>query len=68
MRKLSYIQLCQQLDPLIIKMAFAVNSEDFKKFRTTYLSFIDASGWTEEDFENETLKNIDGNWTDKGLN
>ena len=59
MKKIPYDLIAIEADKLISRMA--LYSEE-KNYYTLYLLYINACGWSEQDFNLETLSRIDSSW------
>lgn len=62
MVRLPYDIVVIEADRLIIKMALAADWERSIYYWEQYLAYIEACGWTDYEFDKETLKRIDAAW------
>jgi hypothetical protein len=61
MKHIAYEQIVGKAFELIDNWTKAP-SENFTEAYSTYLLFIAACGWTDQEFDRETLKRIDNSW------
>ncbi len=61
MAKIPYDLVAIEADKLIIRMALSSIYDSYHCFRL-YLHYLSACGWTEYEFDNETLCRIDAAW------
>jgi hypothetical protein len=59
MKKIPYDLIAIEADKLISRM---VLSSEIKNYYVMYLLYINACGWSERDFDKETLSRIDSSW------
>jgi hypothetical protein len=61
MPRLAYELIVIEADKLLLKMVCAPPWEAHEYFER-YLVFITACGWTDREFDNETLRRVDAAW------
>jgi len=61
MTKIPYDLVALEADKLIVRMALSPIYESYVYFRM-YLFYLSACGWSEYEFDNETLIRIDEAW------
>jgi len=61
MPRLPYEIVAFEAERIIIKMVIAPEWE-WPEHWDTYISYIEACGWTRWEFDNETLKRVDRAW------
>lgn len=64
MKKIPYDLIAIEADKLISRM---VLSSEEKNYYELYLLYINACGWSEKDFDRETLSRIDSAWEENKL-
>ena len=64
MKKIPYDLIAIEADKLISRM---VLSSEEKNYYLIYLLYINACGWSEKDFNSETLSRIDSSWEENKL-
>lgn len=58
--KIPYELVSIEADKLIIRSL--ISELHYYKYYMLYLSFLEACGWTDKEYDEETLKRIDRNW------
>lgn len=61
-----YDLIVVEADRLILKMLVAYMRNDLLacvEARATFLALLSGCGWSEKDFDAETLKRVDANWS-----
>lgn len=61
MTKIPYDLVALEADKLIVRMALSSIYDSYHYFRL-YLHYLSACGWTEYEFNRETLHRIDAAW------
>lgn len=61
MTKVPYDLVAIEADKLIVRMALSSIYDSYRHFRL-YLAYLSACGWTEYEFDRETLIRIDAAW------
>ena len=62
MPRLPYEVVAVEADRLIIRMVVAPSVEEVYYYWDLYVSYIEACGWTDQEFDKETIKRIDAAW------
>jgi len=62
MFRISYEIVAAEADRLIIRMVIASTVEQVYYYWKLYIAYIEACGWTDQDFDKETIKRIDADW------
>ncbi len=62
MARIPYEMVAIEADRLIVRMAIAPNPGQASHFWDLYIGFITACGWTDREFDLETLRRIDAAW------
>ena len=62
MPRIPYEIVAIEANRILIKMAITSSWEESYHFWDLYLEYIDACGWTDREFDRETLRRIDLNW------
>lgn len=66
MSKLPYEMIAPQAEALLDKAAIALTNgapvEEVIAIRTEFRNFLEASGWTVQEFDKEMLARIDASW------
>lgn len=60
--RLPYEVIAMEADRLIMLMASTSNYHDAYYWFHRYIDFIEACGWTDQDFDRETLKRVNASW------
>ncbi len=63
MSQIPYESVAIEADRLIVKMVLATTWAQMDYYWDVYLVFLDACGWTDKEFDAETLKRIDATWS-----
>ena len=66
--KIQYELMLIESDKFAIKAAEAKTFKEICKCKDEYILYLNACGWNSSDFDAETLKRIDQNWTDNSTN
>lgn len=60
MNRVPYEIVAEKINWIIIKMATSIDQSDY--YWEQYIIYIEACGWSDLDFDKETLRRIDLNW------
>lgn len=63
MTRVPYEVVAIEADRIIMKMVIASSWDSAFHYWDLYLEFLDACGWSDREFDCETLKRIDAAWT-----
>lgn len=58
--RIPYELISIEADKLIIRSL--ISELHYYKYYKLYLNFLEACGWTDKEYDEETLKRIDRNW------
>lgn len=62
MARISYGKMASEANRLIIRAALSFKYHKHFEYWDQYISYLDSCGWTDQEFDRETLKRIDRNW------
>jgi hypothetical protein len=62
MSRIPYEVVVIEADRLIVRMAIAPTPRQAGHFWNLYIGFITACGWTDREFDLETLRRVDAAW------
>ena len=62
MLRVPYEQVAMQVDHFINQMATSRSMEQGYYYWSMYTSFLEGCGWSDLEFDNETLRRIDLSW------
>jgi len=62
MHRVPYEIVVMEADRLIIKMATSTTWERADYYWDVYISYIEACGWTDQEFDQETIRRVDAAW------
>ncbi len=62
MSRIPYEIVAAEADRLIIRMVVAPTVEQVYYYWDLYVTYIEACGWTDQEFDKETIKRIDAGW------
>jgi hypothetical protein len=65
MARISYEIVAFEADRLIVRMALAPSLQLMDFYWGAYLNLLHSSGWTDQEFDKETLRRIDEYWQRK---
>lgn len=65
MSRTSYEIVAYEADQLTIRMATASSIRQIDFYWDAYLNLLRATGWTDQEFDKETLRRIDEYWQRK---
>lgn len=65
MVRLPYEVVALEANRMIVRMALAPTLRLSIHYWQRYIQFITACGWTDREFDKETLRRIDANWYEK---
>jgi hypothetical protein len=68
MKRIPYEKVIIKADEYLTKKIKATDPNESARFYKQYLDWLDACGWDEQSFDEETLNRIDEEWIDKKLN
>jgi hypothetical protein len=51
-----------EAEKILFRLLGAKNDSESDKIYKEYLSYLDACGWTDAEYDSETLKRVDKNW------
>jgi hypothetical protein len=62
MSRIPYELVVIEADRLIVRMAIAPTLRQASHFWNLYIGYIAACGWTDQEFDSETLRRVDAAW------
>lgn len=62
MARVPYEIVAAEADRLIIKMAASLTRDRVLHYWNLYISYIESCGWTDQEYDRETMKRIDLAW------
>lgn len=62
MARIPYEIMAPEANNIIVRMASSSNPITRFQFWNQYISYIENCGWSDQEFDRETLKRIDRNW------
>jgi len=65
MSRFPYEMIAVEANRLIDKMALATNYRLYKYYWELYVGYITACGWTDWEFDRETMRRIDAAWDNR---
>jgi len=63
MSRVPYENVAAEADRIIVKMALASTWERAIYYWDMYIEYIESCGWSNQEFDNETLQRIDVAWS-----
>ena len=64
MSKIPYEIVYIEASKILGKLLYSKDSSEIVKYYDDYLDFLQATGWTEEEFDKEISVRVDLNWDD----
>jgi hypothetical protein len=62
MVRIPYDTIAIEADRLIVRMAISPTPRQARYYWELYIGFITACGWTDREFDKETLRRVDAAW------
>lgn len=62
MSRVPYEIVAAEADRIIIRMVIAPTLEGMYYYWDLYIAYIEACGWTDQEFDKETIKRVDAAW------
>lgn len=65
MIRIPYEVVAIEANSLIVKMSITSSLEKIQYYWNLYVAYIESCGWTDQEYDKETLKRINQDWQQK---